>query len=319
MTGQEAEDAWHDADHVRSWIITWLETYCQYSMTLDMPLWATLTENEQSPFHSCSQDQLIAMTVGNLHYIERHRQGRTKWLNVIQGFDEGSIKTWFDAVKWFKFGGWALAGNAGARGGLSSVLRTIFMMRDQDAFSPGQDWIHVLGVSTIGWSLVLSAIQRALRKTNPNLTISFDSASPFQQAGRNEEACVMPQLDRQFHNWKIRTERSPQGLVYVGSTEPFPHQSAIADHITLGDLNVYEDIYEKRRYDPISIALLTNHNIYVYLKAFDEANKLAFSPSTVDDIPSLYRRCIEIIGEAFDRPDWYGYLEDERSTLNAHS
>lgn len=319
MTAEQAEDVWLEEDHVRNWIVTWLETNCQYAMTLDMPLWATLSENKDSPFHLCSHEQLTAMTVENLRYIERHRQGRTKWLNVIQGFEEDSIKNWFDAVKWFRYGGWALAGNAGARGGLHSVLRTVLTMRDEDAFSSGQDWMHVLGTSTIGWAIVLTAIQRELRKINPKLTISFDSSSPFQQAGRDEEACYLPTLDRDFQSWRIRAEQSPQGHVYVKSQEAFPYKSAIAQHMTLGDLNVYEDVYEKRRYDPISLAMLANHNVYVYLKAFDEANNLAFNPSTVYDIPMLYQQCLEVIGEAFDRNNWYSYLHNERSILNAHS
>jgi hypothetical protein len=319
MTAEQAEDAWFEADEVRNWIVTWLDTHCQYAMTLDIPLWATLGKNSGSPFHRCSHEQITRMTVHNLHYIQRNRRGRAKWLNVIHGIDQPSIRQWFDAVKWFKYGGWALAGNAGAYGGLTSVLRTVLMMRDEDAFSTGQDWVHVLGVSTIGWSLALSAIQRGLRKTNPNLSVSFDSASPFQQAGRTEEACVLPTLDGEFTNWRVRTERSPQGLVYVGSQDPFPFESAVASHLTLGHLNVYQGIYRKRRYDPISIALLNNHNVYVYLKAFDQANTLAFTSSTFDRIPMLYQRCISIISEAFDRPDWSRYLDSERSALEALS
>lgn len=116
MSAHDAEAAWVNADEVRNWIITWLETNCQYAMTLDMPLWATTSDGADSPFHQCSVEQLTAMTVENLRYIESNRQGKTLWLNVVQGLDESSTKAWFDAVKWFRYGGWALAGNAGAGG-----------------------------------------------------------------------------------------------------------------------------------------------------------------------------------------------------------
>ena len=319
LTASQAEAAWVNADEVRNWIVTWLETHCQYAMTLDMPLWATTVDGTDSPFHRCSVEQLTVMTLENLRYIEQHRQGRAQWLNVIQGLDEPTIRAWFDAVKWFRYGGWALAGHAGVRGGLAGLLHTVLMMREEGAFSPGQNWIHVLGTSTLGWSLALTAIQRSLRKENPALTISFDSSSPFQLAGRNEEACFLPQLDSHFSSWRIRSERSPQGHVYVSSKERFPFSSPIGDRLTLGDLNVYQNLYEKRRYDPISLAMLVNHNVYVYLKSFDMANTLAFSDATFPEIPRLYQQCIEVITEAFETPDWRSWLDRHASLFDAYS
>lgn len=319
ISALDAEAAWVNADDVRNWIITWLETHCQYAMTLDMPLWATSSDGTDSPFHQCSIEQLTAMTVENLRYIEANRQGRTQWLNVVQGLDLPTTKAWFDTVKWFRHGGWALAGNAGARGGLYNVLNTVFMMRDDDAFAPGQDWVHVLGVSTLGWAVVLTAIQRGLRQANPAIKISFDSSSPFQIAGRNEQACYLPQLGSHVSSWKIRMDRSPQGEVYVGSKDPFPYSTPLGHRMTLGDLNVYQGLYQKRRYDPISLAMLVNHNVYVYLKAFEMANDAAFGAQGSSEVPRLYRQCIEVIGEAFDRPDWASLLHREKSLLDAHS
>ena len=83
------------------------------------------------------------MIVESLRYIESKRQGKTQWLNVVQGLDEGSTKVWFDAVKWFRCDGRALASNADARGGLYNALNTVLMMREDDAFASVQDWVHV--------------------------------------------------------------------------------------------------------------------------------------------------------------------------------
>lgn len=319
MSAQEAEAAWVNADEVRNWIITWLETNCQYAMTLDMPLWATSSEGTDSPFHYCSIEQLTAMTVENLRYIEAHRHGRTRWLNVVQGLDSKTTQAWFDAVKWFRHGGWSLAGNAGARGGLYRLLTTVLMMREDDAFATGQDWVHVLGISTLDWAVVLTAVQKGLRVSNPGLSVSFDSSSPFQIAGRNEQACYLPELGTHVSSWKIRMDQSPQGEVFVDSEAAFPYSSPLGQCMTLGDLNVYQGLYQKRRYDPISLAMLVNHNVYVYLKAFDMANDAAFAADSEHPVPRLYRQCIEVIGEAFDRPDWQGFLCREKSLLDAHS
>lgn len=69
-----------------------------------------------------------------------------KWLNVLQGTNTANILSWWDGVKWFKHGGWSMAGTAGWRGGLHNVLTLLLTMRDEDAFGDGNDWIHMLGV-----------------------------------------------------------------------------------------------------------------------------------------------------------------------------
>lgn len=319
MPGDEAVQAWADADYVRNWIVSWLETNCHYAMTLDMPLWATTDAGSSSPFHDCTIEQLTNMTVDNLRYIDIQRQGNVKWLNVVQGNDEQTTKDWYNAVKWFKHGGWALAGAAGVRGGLMNVLKTVLMMRDDDAFSTGQNWLHVLGTSTLGWAVVLTAIQKSLRTTNPMITVSFDSSSPFQLGGRYEKACAIPNLNLHADSWKIKAERSPHGLPYVGSSETFPYKSPLGERMTLGDLNVYGDVYRKRRYDSISLSMLIHHNVYVYLKSIEMANDVAFSDDPNKAVPRSYEHCIEIISEAFDKPNWYSYLESQRSILQAHS
>jgi hypothetical protein len=105
----EADDAclaWREAYDVRSWILGWLETYTNYAMTIDMPLWARDPTKSNTPFHQCSPEQLIQLTVENLQFIDSHRQHQTKWLNVLQGTDMAAIKQWWDAVKWFKGGGY---------------------------------------------------------------------------------------------------------------------------------------------------------------------------------------------------------------------
>jgi hypothetical protein len=319
MRADDAQDAWAEAGVVRSWILNWLETYTQYAMTIDMPLWAATKNGTDSPFHSCSIEQLTDMTVENLKYIQQNRTGKTQWLNVVQGNNEQTTRDWYAAVKWFKYGGWALAGEAGASGGLLNVLKTVLMMRDDDAFSAGQDWMHVLGISTLEWAVALTAIQKSLRKVNPNIKISYDSSSPFQLAGRYEEACYLPTLTKLKSSWSIPSVTSHQGHVYVGSTDKFPFSSPIADRITLGHLNVYEGMYEKRRYDAISNTILTHHNVYTYLKAFDMANEQAFGKHEDKQVPYLYLECIDIISKAFETSDWYGYLESKSHVLNQHS
>jgi hypothetical protein len=262
------------------------------------------------------------MTVNNLKFIDRSANADAKWLNVVQGGDSiADIPIWWDAVKWFRKGGWAAAGSAGARGGLANMLSTLLMMRDDDAFSTGQDWLHVLGVSTPTWAVLLTAIQRALRKFNPALKISFDSSSPFQLGGRYEEIALTPNFTSDVKTWAFRTERAPQTrpLTNPSLKQPFPHaQSPIGKRLQLHHLNVRGGIWDKRQFDTVSNILLMNHNIWVYLDAMKTANDLAAAQDTAR-VPARYLECLAFIEDVFQRDAWSKAIADNQAMLDAVS
>lgn len=317
MSSDEAKTTWTGAYSVRRWIVDWLELHTDYAMTIDMPLWAALPKGVSSPFHQCSPQQLTAMTVDNLKFIDLHRQGRTRWLNVIQGLDEQTTVSWWNAVKWFECSGYALAGAAGVKGGIANVLRTVLMMRDDGAFETGHDWLHVLGVSTPKWAILLTAIQRALRQSaNPNLQISYDSATPFQAAGIREEVTVMPKYSSRPADWAIRFETVPQSSTLAGSTVPFPYSSPLGDILTLGDLNVRGGAWTERSFDTVSNLLLCNHNCWVLLRAFELANELAFE-SDRSSVPATWKSCLNFIANVFEQQDWQTELVKEKALLDA--
>jgi hypothetical protein len=315
MGGDKAETAWADAYSVKKWIVDWLELHTDYAMTVDMPLWATLPKGATSPFHQCSISVLTAMTVDNLRFIDTHRQGRTRWLNVIQGLDEQSMLAWWQAVKWFDCSGYALAGAAGVKGGISNVLKILLTMRDDGALTEGHNWIHVLGVSTPKWAILLSAIQRTLRKSvNPLLQISYDSATPFQAGSIRDEVALLPEYTSRPRDWAIQFERVEQSAKLAGSTEPFPYSSPIGDRITMGDLNVRGGDWDQRSFDNVSNALLCNHNCWVLLRAFELANEMAFA-SDGSHVPAQWRECLSFIDSVFEANDWQNQLDFNKKLL----
>jgi len=302
MAACDAVKAWREERDARRWIKEWIANECEYGMTIDMPLWATGASGLRSPFHRCSSDQLIAMTVQNLRYIDRFSPRESRWLNVIQGGDTYlDAIDWWSEVKWFRRGGYALAGSAGAAGGLVNLLMTVLFMRDDGAFEPGQDWLHVLGVSTPLWSVALTAIQRHLRKRNPALKVSFDSSSPVQLAGKYERVCLTPSFQNTMSTWTISSVAAPQRPSLARETcqdvFPFP-RGPLGCRLKLNELNVREGPWEKRQFDSLSNALLVNHNIWVYLDAFSTANQFV---ANQDDqhVPADYLACLAVIEEAF--------------------
>lgn len=320
MPAQAAVDAWQQETGARDWIVGWLDTYADYAMTLDMPLWATSRDGAGSPFHNCTTTQLIEMTVQNLRFIDRRADGTAKWLNVVQGGEtKADIGLWWDAVKWFKRGGWALAGSAGAKGGIASMLHTVLLMRDGGAFEPGQDWVHVLGVSTTTMAVLLTAIQQQLRRLNPNLRVTFDSSSPFQIGGRYEGVALTPTFSSDEKSWSIRYERAPQSRLHADPslTIPFGHaQSPIGRQLQLHHLSVRDGVWDERNFDSISNTLLTNHNVWVYLDAMKQANDIAEARDTAR-VPARYLECLAFIEDVFQRDDWSAAIVGNQALLDA--
>ena len=318
MPAAEAMSVWDSAHRVRQWVLSWQEAFATHAMTLDMPLWATQSKTGESPFAQCSIEQLTAMTVDNLQYIDVNRQGNTKWINVVQGIHIPEIEHWWNAVKHFKFEGWSLAGGAGARGGLYQTLYTILMMRDDGAFEGGADNLHALGVSSLKWAVFLTAIQQGLRQKYPEAQITYDSSSPFQTAMVHEKAYRTPDLSVELNSWKIPTKLCEQGYRYRGNSMLFPHKfSPLSEVMTLGNLNVKGSETAKKHFDSLSLYMLTHHNIYVQLDAIQQANEAAFGSDRHEMTPKPYLDVIDLIGEVFEVRDWREFLLEHKALLDS--
>jgi hypothetical protein len=321
-TSAEIGAMWRDSVDIRRWIVQWLETHSDYAMTIDMPLWAKLPSNKNTPFHNCTVNELIDLTKVNLEYIKRHRQGRTKWLNVLQGTDPKNSKLWWDAVKGYRFGGWALAGDVGWRGGLENVLYYVLTMRDDNAFEKGQDWMHVLGVSQPTWAVLLTALQKSLRHhcDNSLLRVSYDSASPFQAGGRMQKVVRYPKFTSNVSSWVMTMHEAPINPLYAGTgdTYRFPYPSPIGDLLSLSHLNIRGGDFQKVPYDAVSNHLLINHNIWVYVRSFLEANELAFMHNSEADkaVPQKILDMCALIDDLMGRERWASKLKKEKKLFD---
>lgn len=314
----EVCEIWRNEVKLKTWIVNWLETHSDYAMTLDMPLWAQDEANKDTPFHNCSTQQLIDLTVENLRFIKAHKRGNTKWLNVIQGTTEEAMQQWWDAVKEFRFGGWALAGDTGWRGGAAAVIKQVLLMRDENAFEPGMDWLHVLGVSQPKWAVLLTAIQRGLRaKCNPNLRVSYDSATPNIISGKLQQIALYPAFSKKADSWSIRPSRCPYDKVYVSGTPSyaFPFQSALGDRLQMHHINIHFDKFSSKFFDDVSQHLLTHHNTWVYVRAMLQANELAFldKHDAQNFVPSKLLDCIYVYEDLLASDNWHAEWEKHKT------
>ena len=320
-TSSEICQMWRDSGDTRKRILNWLDAHSDYAMTIDMPLWARLPIFKHTPFHKCSVQELIDLSVDNLKYIKANTNGDTKWLNVLQGTEANDSKLWWDAVKRYRMGGWALAGGVGWRGGLENVLYYTLLMRDDNAFARGQDWLHVLGVSQPTWAVLLTAIQRAIRKhcKNPNMRVSYDSASPFQAGGARQQVVRYPKFTKDFTTWTMSAHEAPVNPIYAKSGKDFhfPYASPLGDLLTLNHLSVRGGEFQRGAYDSVSHHILTNHNVWVYVRSFLEANELAFMHVSEADkaVPQKLLDVCAFIEDIFSHTNWQAKLKKEKKLI----
>jgi hypothetical protein len=320
-TSAEVCELWRQSGDIRKWIVQWLEANSDYAMTIDMPLWAKFPANSNTPFHKCSVEELIELSIGNLDYIKRNARGKTKWLNVLQGTTPKDSKQWWDAVKGYRMGGWALAGNVGWRGGLENVLYYVLTMRDDNAFDKGQDWMHVLGVSQPTWAVLLTAIQRGIRQhcSNDEFRISYDSASPFQAGGRYQKVVRYPKFTKDISSWAMTMHEAPVNPIYAGtgSDYHFPYSSPVGDLLTLNHLNIRGGEFQRGAYDTVSNHLLTNHNLWVYVRSFLEANELTFMLASEADkaVPQKLIDMCAFIEDILGEERWQAKLKKAKPLL----
>ena len=271
-----------DADKVRGKILNWLEHTADWSMTFDVPSWACKPGfKEKTGLQNF--DECLKCTAYNLDWFMDHRQGKTKFLNVLQGTYWDDAEEWYQKVKDYDTEGWGMGGN-NIRD-MHMALKRIITLRDDEKLQD-RDWIHFLGTSKLEWGVMLTSIQRQLREhVNPNITVSFDCASPYISSANglvytrnkvtsNQMSYIM---EKCFDN-KAFSHHSPGNL----SNNPFPWESEIGSRLVTGDVNWYapgmlNKIHKegKTSWDSFTYGLLMSHNVYMHIRAVQEANSLA--------------------------------------------
>lgn len=310
-----------EGDKLREEILRYLEHTSDWSMTLDVPAFAAEMPLSLKTGLTNFLDTLD-ITEHNLHYFLKNRiPGATKFLNVLSGSSPGNSKVWYDRVTPYSvpevtealgygadraFEGWAFAGINMRH--MRTVLERILDLR-KDNLLATKDWIHFLGIGRLDWACYLTAIERILKKhDNPNITISFDAASPFVAAGAYA-------LSYNYNYFKpdqltYAMGRGVDNKLFKGSTLCMPFEGPIMDRLTagdmcpmgIGDLNKHGK-EGKTSWDTTSYALVMAHNVYNHIHAVQEVNRLA----DVD-----YKRV------AVDYTDWPNDVKKSKSLLSNH-
>jgi hypothetical protein len=180
------------AQKKRELILNWLDNVADYGMILDIPTWVIHDKKASAACQITTLQEAVDATKFNNEYFMKHRKGvkngGARFLNVLQGDNHTSADAWYEEMKEFcdpakypdtHFDGWSMGGQNMCD--VHLVLKRLVALRYDNLLQPGvHDWMHFLGTSKLEWAVLLTVIQRAVRKyVNPAFTISFDCASPF--------------------------------------------------------------------------------------------------------------------------------------------
>jgi len=285
-------------DGDRIGILSWLEDHTDIAMTLDAPPGGI--GKKGFPFRSV--EECRDATIYNLDLFMRHRRREkgTIFLNVIQGNTPQESVDWYRAVKVYPFEGWALAGPL--RNDPFHLCRLLIMMH-ADRQLDGKKWLHVLGTNDPGMAVMLTAIQRAVKRhLGHDIRFSFDTSSPFRMLSGNR-AYGFPRFNEK--ELGIEQVMAPRGAHFIGKPLAWPYTSSVQDRITMADMMV--DCRNHRNTtsrDTLGSHLLALQNLRALCFAIFSANRI-FDVALIDgerNIAQNIHRAVEAIDRVFTRP-----------------
>jgi hypothetical protein len=291
------------AEAKRKAVLTWLDTISNYCMTLDIPTWVIHDENASAKCQITTLNEAVEATKYNNEYFMKHRKGvkngGTRILNVLQGDNHKNAENWYQTMKEYcdpskypdtHFDGWAMGGQNMCD--VHLILKRLVALRYDNLLQEGvHDWMHFLGTSKLEWAVLLTVIQRAIRKyVNPSFTISFDCASPFLATANGQ--VYFENVFKDNDKWSYRMAPSADDKKYALDTRkwsdgvvadgiyPRWEDSPISDMLKMKDICYYKpgDLNKngkegKTSWDSFSYALLMGHNVWMHLNAVQEANR----------------------------------------------
>ena len=288
----------------RKAILTWMDTYMDYGMCLDIPSQSLTTYNmkdkDGNSLHGIRTiEEAISATHINNEYFIKNRSGKCKFLNVLQGRSHTQSKDWYAEMKKYcdtniypdnHFNGWAFGGQNKIDPHLM-LTRMIDIIHDGLLQEGKHDLIHCLCTSILEYAVLFTDIQKAIRKYhNPKLQITFDCASPFYSAAKG--LAYFNTTIEHDKKWSYQMEKTAEKKKYATDNRKFRDavlaegihkvftDSPVTDILTLKDL-CYRGVgfigqhgkETKTSWDTLSYTLIQSHNVWMHMNAVQEANR----------------------------------------------
>lgn len=324
------------AEAKRSSVLQWMDSVATYGMVLDVPSKVAMHERGREATGITSYNEAIDATLYNNDYFLDHRrgvsEGGARFLNVLQGSTHQESLDWYEKMKHYcdpgvhpqrHLDGWSFA-DQNSRDVHLTLLRLVDIVYDGLLQEGVHDWIHFLGVGRPEWALILSDIQRSLRRhVNPNVTISYDAATPFITTVCAAWYTTMTME----HNtrWAFRTSRGPDDRKYSNDTRAFRDvmlndgfttqfdDSVVSAAMAVKDVCYYQPGQPNKTgkvlrtsWDSITYLYGMAHNVWIHLNGIQTANEVYDRreawPTLMWNVAGDHARMSDLVEDIFSAP-----------------
>lgn len=323
------------AEAKRNLVINWMESYMDYGMMLDIPTWTFQSPKAAEASKVRSYNDAVRATHINARYYMKHRRGNFKVLNVLQGSNHTNAESWYQEFRDYcdpkkypdtHFNGWAMGGQNMCDVHLI-LKRLVHMIHDGLLETGLHDVMHFLGTSKLEWAVLLTDIQRAVRKYhNPNFMITYDCASPFLATANGQiyhtirldhkgkwSYMMSPSIDDKKYATDTRTLRDAILSDSIKDFDAF-EDSPISSVCKANDICIYKpgDLNKigkegRTSWDSFSYALQMAHNVWMHIESTQRANRAYDSGEypymMVYEKQTEIHRFKEIVDEIFSKKD----------------
>lgn len=306
--GRWADPTDRAAEKKRQQVLEWQMGIATHGMTMDIPTWTYRDPKAAAACGIHSYDDAVSATQYNNEYWIANRYGDTKILNVLQGGTHREANLWYDTMKHYcdpgkyknHFNGWGMGGQNMCDVHLV-LMRLVHLIHDGLLEPEVHDWMHFLGTSKLEWAVLLTAIQRSVRKYhNPHFTVSFDCASPFLATANGQLYHSIATEHRKKWSYKMSPTADKKkyatdsrlfgDAVRQDGIHPDFEDSPISSRLKISDICHYQPGMlnkigkeGKTSWDSFSYALLMGHNVWMHLEAVQRANR-QFDTGTAPDM-----------------------------------
>jgi hypothetical protein len=335
---KEYQDKLDAAQKMREVVLKWQMGIATHGMTMDIPTWTFRDPKASAASGITSYTDAVNATKYNNEYWINNRYGDTKILNVLQGGTHKEADDWYNDMKDYcdpvkypgrHFNGWGMGGQNMCDAQLV-LNRLVALIHDGLLESGVHDWMHFLGTSKLEWAVLLTDIQRAVRKYhNPTFTISFDCASPFLATANGQlyHNITLEHRKKWSYNMSPTVDdkkysvdsRSFGDAVRQDGIHPTFEDSPITSRMKISDVCYYKpgDLNKigkegRTSWDSFSYALLMGHNVWTHIEAVQRANRAydtGISPDMLVHPISTHLNVRTIINQIFAAKDRQNSLD----------
>lgn len=241
----------------REKLFIWLENNSTVAMNLDIPP----RLKNSGKFNEC-----LKISTENFKYFHENQTGKTKFLNVLQGTDELTYKSWYDAVKNFDFNGWAIGG---AGGKLYNLLSAISILLDGKEHLKNQNqFLHILGSSRISDFYILSQLQKSLNEVDSSFQVMTDSSSPSLSVAFGTYF-----INADIQKCVFRTINIPKGKQHILDNKMFIPKTQFFD-VIFNNIITEQDIFD---FNEKVVCIMTLHNFLTFKQGISMVNELVYN------------------------------------------